>query len=479
MLLSAIGLISPIGQGAAARPNVVLITVDDMNWDSVGAYGCYLPGVTPNMDQFATESVAFDQAHVAIAICMPCRASMMTGRYPHSSGALGFDEIKPGIETLPEKLREAGYHNTLVGKDIHTIPSRHDDAFDRIRPSAPHTLRGRGPQQFYTETTLAISAARDVKKPLYLNINVTDPHRPFAGSKGEINNIANNKEWAGIATIDDPYTADEINVPLFLADLPPVRKEIAQYYTSVRRGDQSVGNILRAIDDAGIREDTLVIFMSDHGIAVPFAKTNCYYHSTKTPLMIRWPGHTEAGRRIDDRMVSTIDFGPTILEACGLAPLKDADGESFLPLLENKPVDGRGWGRDSVFTSMNYPNNRIPFPMRSIIESGGMSYIWNGWGGGDTKFRNESQSGLTFAAMRKAGETDTAIAARVKLFVNRVPDELYNYANDPDALNNLAGDPDYRDDLNRLQRVLLRRMIATNDPQLEAYDEHLSKLRAP
>ncbi len=461
---------------AQQRPNVVLITVDDMNWDSVGAYGCTLPGITPNMDRFAGESVAFDQAHVAIAICMPCRASIMTGRYPHSSGALGFDEIKPGIETLPEKLREAGYHSTLVGKDIHTIPSRHEGAFDRIRKSGQYTLRGRGPAKFYSETNLAISSAREANKPLFLNINITDPHRPFAGSKGETNKIQNDKEWTGIATIKDPYGPEEIDVPRFLADLPPVRKEIAQYYTSVRRADDSVGNVLRAINDAGISENTLVIFMSDHGIAVPFAKTNCYFHSTKTPLMIRWPGHTEAGRRVDDRMVSTIDFSATILEACGLPPLKDSDGSSFLPLLINKPrADNGGWGRDSVFTSMNYPNNRRPYPMRSIIESGGMGFIWNGWGGGETEFRNESQTGLTFAAMKKAGETDPTIAARVKLFLNRVPVELYNYAVDPDGLNNLVSNPENQDDLKRLQSKLLQRMTETDDPQLEAFKNSLTE----
>ncbi len=149
---------------AATRPHVVLITLDDMNWDSVGAFGCDLPGVTPNIDQLAREGVCFDQAHVAIAICMPVRASIMTARYPHSSGALGFDEINPGIETLPEVLRVAGYHTTLVGKEIHVIPSRHEAAFDRVRETRHYTNAGRGPSHFYRETKLAIEAARDAGK---------------------------------------------------------------------------------------------------------------------------------------------------------------------------------------------------------------------------------------------------------------------------------------------------------------------------
>ena len=462
---------------ANARPHVVLITLDDMNWDSVGAFGCKLPGVTPNIDRLAKEGVCFDQAHVAIAICMPTRAALMTARYPHSNGALGFDEIIPDIETLPEVLRKAGYHSTLVGKEIHVIPSRHATAFDRVRGSRLYTNEGRGPSHFYQETKLAIEAARAAGKPMFLNINSADPHRPFAGSKAEANMIKNRESWSEVKQIENPYTPEEIEVPGFLPDLPEIREEIAQYYTSVRRGDQSVGQILKAIDDAGLREETLVVFFSDHGIAVPFGKTNCYMHSTKTPLVIRWPAHAQAGRRVTDRMVSTIDLAPTILAACGLAPLADSDGESFLPLLLGKRDEsGQGWGRQRVYTSLNYPFNRRPYPMRSVIEVDGLGYIWNGWGGNDFEFRNESQSGLTFAAMVEAAKTDPAIAERVKLFVYRVPAELYKYADDPDALINLIGDPTYKNDLARLQNLLLNQMRQTNDPQLEAYEEHLRKI---
>ena len=464
-------------ESGAERPHIVLITLDDMNWDSVGAFGCKLPGVTPNIDQLAKDGVCFDQAHVTIAICMPTRAALMTARYPHRSGALGFDEIIPNIETLPEVLRKAGYHTTLVGKEIHVIPSRHEAAFDRVRGSTEFTNQGRGPSHFYQETKLAIEAARDAGKPMFLNINSADPHRPFAGSKAEANRIKNNESWSEVKEIDDPYTSEEIEVPGFLPDLPEIREEIAQYYTSVRRGDESVGQILKAIDDAGLREDTLVVFFSDHGIAVPFGKTNCYMHSTKTPLVIRWPAHVRAGRRVADRMVSTIDLAPTILAACGLAPLADSDGESFLPLLlGERDESGLGWGRQRVYTSLNYPFNRRPYPMRSVIEADGLGFIWNGWGGTDFEFRNESQSGMTYAAMVEAAKTDPVIAERVKLFVYRVPAELYNYADDPDALNNLIDDPAYKNDLVRLQNLLLRQMRQTHDPQLGAYRTYLSTI---
>ena len=95
--------VSMVGSSLAAeRPNIVLITVDDMNWDSNGAFGCPVDDITPNIDRLASQGVRFENAHVTVAICQPTRAVWMTGRYPHNSGALGFDPIKRGVPTLVE-----------------------------------------------------------------------------------------------------------------------------------------------------------------------------------------------------------------------------------------------------------------------------------------------------------------------------------------------------------------------------------------
>ena len=93
---------------SADHPNILLITADDLNWDSLGCFGNPLPGVSPNLDRLAGDGLRFEQAYVTIAICQPCRASIMTGRYPHRSGALGFNEINPDVPTLPETLRSIG-----------------------------------------------------------------------------------------------------------------------------------------------------------------------------------------------------------------------------------------------------------------------------------------------------------------------------------------------------------------------------------
>src|SRR6056297_2209907 len=114
VLVTTLFLVSP--WRVATAQNILLITADDMNWDSLGCFGNELEGVSPNLDELASQGVRFQHAYVTIAICQPCRASIMTGRYPHRSGALGFDKIKRDVPTLPEKLRENGYYTAAIGK---------------------------------------------------------------------------------------------------------------------------------------------------------------------------------------------------------------------------------------------------------------------------------------------------------------------------------------------------------------------------
>ena len=114
--------------------NVMFITLDDMNRDSVGIYGSKVKGTTPNIDRLAREGLRFEHGHVTIAICMPTRAVWMTGRYPHNSGALGFTKIKPEVPTLPETLLEHGFMTGILGKTEHVVPSR-TEAFGYSRDS--------------------------------------------------------------------------------------------------------------------------------------------------------------------------------------------------------------------------------------------------------------------------------------------------------------------------------------------------------
>lgn len=466
-LVSVLCWVNP-GQ-AADRPNVLLITADDMNWDSLGCFGNQLEGISPNLDKLASEGVRFEHAYVTIAICQPCRASIMTGLYPHGSGALGFDKIKPDVPTLPEVLRESGYYTAAIGKAVHTIPSRHETAFDETYDM--HELGyGRSPKRYRETTSGAIAQASVGGQPFFLNVNLHDPHRPFANAPQE-RREKNPELWEGVPLVENPYSPAEIPLPGFLPDLPNVRLEMAEYYTSVRRCDAIIGEVLKVLNESGQAENTLVIFLSDHGIAVPFAKTNCWMHSNRTPLIIRWPKKTPLGKTIGEKMVNVIDLAPTILDIVGLDNLAGADGDSFRGLIDPE-VDSAGVGRDRVFVHLNYPYSRKSYAMRGVITTS-EGYVWNGWADEKTKFSNESMSGRTFAAMEKAGKDDPQIAERVRHYLYRCPEELYDYKSDPDALQNRVDFPEAKRELTEARAELLEHMRQTEDPQLENYQHYL------
>ena len=453
----------------AERPNVLFITVDDMNRDSVGAFGCPIPGITPNIDRLAGEGVKFEHAHVSIAICQPTRAVWMTGRYPHRSGALGFDPINKGVPTLLESLHDAGYYTGIMAKVGHVVPTR-AKAWDVV-VQANQLKTGRDPKLYYEHAKQFFDSAAKDKRSFFLMANSQDPHRPFAGSQQEQGRKNNKRPNAkrkneNFPGVSKTYSPDEIPVPGFLPDLPDIRQELSEYFASVHRADEIVGAVLQALDESGLRDNTLVMFKSDHGMPLPFAKTNCWLHSTATPWIVRWPGVVTPGQSDAEHMISGIDFTPTILEATGLEPLEGMNGRSFLPVLKGEKQSDR----DVVFTSINRTAGKNNFPMRSVVTKT-RGYIFNSWSDGKLIFKNESQAGLTMKAMREAAKTDPAIAARVQHFVYRTPEEFYDYENDPDALHNLIDDPKYQEEIDSFRERLREQMKATDDYALPTFDK--------
>jgi len=447
---------------SAAQPNLLFITSDDMNCDSVGVYGCEVDNITPNIDRLASQGLRFEHGHVTIAICQPTRAVWMTGRYPHRSGALGFDRINPGVPTLVEALKEGGYTTGILAKTRHVVPSRHE-AFDVIVP-AGNLANGRDPELYYKHTQDFLQQAKQAGKPFFLMANTQDPHRPFAN----IGQGGSNKKRGGKSRypLNRAYSPGEVSVPGFLPDLPNVRKEIAQYYSSVHRADESVGAVLKALDDAGMADNTLVMFMSDHGMPLPFAKTNCWRHSTRTPWIVRWPGVVEPGTVDEPHVVSGIDVAPTFLDAAGLASLESADGRSIVPILKGEGQENR----DHVITHINRTAGRREYPMRAVNDRR-YGYIYNAWADGKTVFKNESQSGLTMKAMRQAAENNEEIAKRVEHFLYRTPEEFYDYQQDPDAQSNLIDDPAHAEKIAEFRQRLHDHMVETDDHVLEQFEQ--------
>jgi len=470
MGLGAALMVSGQGQMFAAdkrkkRPNILLITADDMNWDAPGCFGGQTPDITPNIDRLASEGMRFAYAHITIAVCQPSRSVLMTGRYPHRNGAEGFQPINTNVPTLQESLHKAGYLNGILGKVKHLAPIE-KFKWDMVRDIG-ELGQGRDPKLYYKFARDFFQQAANKNQPFFLMANSHDPHRPYHDSLQEQNKFA--KMLKDIPTPSRVYQGEEIQVPGFLPDLPDVRKEIAQYYSSVRRCDDTVGAVMRALRESGQAENTLIMFLSDNGIAVPFAKTNCYLHSTRTPWIAVWPGKIKPGTVDNRHFISGIDFMPTALDAAGLAQPEGMDGFSFLPILLGR----RQTGRDKVFTQFHQTSGRNRYPMR-CVQNHRFGYIFNPWSDGERVFKNESQSGLTFKAMRAAAKTDPKIAARVRLFQYRIIEEFYDLANDPDVLHNLRDDPKYKKKLDNMREELLKWMERTTDPALEAFKNRSS-----
>ena len=283
---------------AADKPNVLIITVDDMSCDSVGVFGCRLEDTTPRIDALSKQCLRFTYAHSVVGNCMPSRNVMWSGRYPHNNHIEGFNPIPKEQVDYPvmgDLMHAGGWFTGIRHKVSHSTPySPYPWDIDLDTDASGKKPHVKDPPTYGTSLLQGIDAARKAGKPFCLMMNVADPHKPFysEGAKGE--------------TVKDPhvptriYTPAEVPVPGFLPDDPIIRQELSQYYSSVRRADDSVGSILDALKKSGEDEHTIIIFLSDHGMPLPFAKTQLYHHSTLTPLMIRWPGVTKPGSVDDD-----------------------------------------------------------------------------------------------------------------------------------------------------------------------------------
>jgi len=441
---------------AAARPNILLITADDMNWDTPGAFGGRVPGLTPNIDGLARSGMRFERAHVTVAVCQPSRSVLMTGRYPHRNGAEGFQPIRQDVPTLQESLRDAGYTNGILSKVEHLAP-RTKFCWDYAAEQA-ELGRGRDPQAYYRRAKEFLAQAAAAKRPFFLMANSNDPHRPFAGSDQEL------KSFGGHADYTRRIEPEQAIVPGFLPDIPEVRREVAEYMTSAHRCDQTVGAVLRALAESGLERNTLVMFLSDNGMSFPYAKTNCYRNSTRTPWIARWPGVTRAGAVNRGDFISGVDFTPTVLEAAGLKRIEGVDGRSFVDLLRGGTDAAR---RDHVVTVFHETSAHRRYEMR-CLQTARYAYLFNPWSDGKLAFRNESQNGRTFAAMRAAAASDPKIAARVDFFLHRTREEFYDLSADPDALDNRIGDAKLKPEIDRYRRRLLEWMRTTGDPLAEA-----------
>jgi hypothetical protein len=226
---------------------------------------------------------------------------------------------------------------------------------------------------------------------------------------------------------------------------------------------------MKVLEDKNLLENTLVIFHSDNGMHWPYAKSNVYVASVKTPFVIYWQGHSVAGSS-SDSLISTIDILPTILDASGIAMPENLPGKSLLPLLTEpeKPH------HEQVFATLNAKGD-IRYEMRSVIGEDYI-YIYNKWVDGKAKYHNGKYGGgMALEGFEAAALENEQAKQRLDFFYNRTQEELYNVQVDPNALDNLAENENSAEVLQTMRQSMLQKLTESNDPYLDDFKVHLEQ----
>jgi N-sulfoglucosamine sulfohydrolase len=461
-LIYLLAIAAGISPAAAAERNIVLIVADDQGQDA----GCYGNSViqTPNLDALAADGVMFSQAFATTASCSASRSVILTGLHNHRTGQYGHAhdyhhfQGYQDLKSLPVLLGKAGYRTATIGK-FHVAPEQVYRFDQHLEANARNTV------QMAERSKPFITA--DSAKPFFLYFCPTDPHRGGGQNKDEPtkpNRFGNRPEgYPGVEPIR--YRPEDVVVPAFLPDSPATRAELAQYYQSVSRIDQGVGRLISILREAGVYQSTLIVYISDHGIAFPGAKTTTYEPGLRSPCIVRNPYLDRKGV-VNQGMVSWVDITPTLLEFAGaLAQAPGLHGRSFLPILDQESPPG--W--DEVFASHTFHEVTMYYPMR-VIRGRQFKLIWNIAHGLPYPFASDLWAATTWQDRFRKGMQALYGKRTVQDYIHRPEFELYDLKSDPDEVRNLAYLPSHTRTLEELKKKLKAFQVRTEDPWILKWD---------
>ena len=418
--LAAAGLSGGLGHAGSTdagekRPaNILWLIADDVGPQEFGCYGH--PTIrTPNIDRLAREGLRFTNAFVTTSSCSPSRASLFTGKYPHSTQAENLHEPLPADQViLPEFLARQGYFTGNVGKFHLGGVAR--KKLDRV-------LDGVGDWR-------AFLSERPNDRPFFLSVGFHDAHRGF--DRG---------------CVDPPHQHSDVIVPPFLPDVPDVREELASFYDEISRMDGVIGDIVKTLADEGVLDDTLVMFLGDNGMPFPRAKTTLYDSGIHTPLVVRWPEAFQAGQRYSG-LTSVVDITPAMLDAAGIAVPSGMQGSSFMKQVAQPQRHGRRY----VFAEKNWHD--LDDHSRAVRDER-FKYIRNAYPERPLETAADCANSPTFQTMRRMRDAGTLHNEAMLLFRSRrSPEELYDLAYDPNEFRNLVVEPAYQEVLERMRTRL-------------------------
>lgn len=417
VLLLACGGEQAAEEKASTRPNILFIAIDDLR-PELGCYGSEI-AVTPNLDAIASDGLLFERAYCQQAICSPSRASLMTGARPESTGIIEnytyFRDVLPDIVTLPQHFRANGYETVYSGKIYHGKFTDQEKSWSR-EPAKPSVERpkypggyalkenqdayltnkeamkkkygdvyglGMGPAYekadvpdyhygdgYNTEVAIATlreMVADDNDKPFFLGLGFHHPHLNWT-SPAKYWDMYDPAEIPLAELTDAPeggaamglHASFELRVRDGVPDGGEIDQELSRtlkhaYLAAVTYVDAQIGKMIAALEETGMRENTIIMVWSDHGWHLGdmgvWGKATNYEIATRVPLMI-WTPDMPAGSRgkTSDALVELVDMYPTLAELAGLPQPAHLEGQSFAPLLENP---SQKW-KSAAFSQ--YPN---------------------------------------------------------------------------------------------------------------------------
>ncbi len=413
----AIGLFNPPVE-AAPRPNILWLTSED-HGPQMGCYGDTFAS-TPNVDQLAAKGIIFTRAWSCAPVCAPARTTLISGLFPPSTGSehmrslLSFPQ---GKKMYPQLLREAGYYCSNNAKEDYNLakPGR---VWDDSSKNGHWKHRQPG-QPFFAVFNSEKSHESKVR---------SRPHTP----------------------IHDPA---QVRVPAYHPDTREVRLDWAQYYDVVSEADADAGQRLRELAEAGLTEETIVFYYGDHGAGMPRSKRWPYNSGLHVPLVIYIPEKFQALRPPEyraggksDRLVSFVDFPPTMLSLAGLKPPDWLQGHAFLGPDQEPP-------QPFIYGFRGRMDER--YDLVRTITDGRYVFIRN--------YRPDKIYGQhvdymfqtpTTQVWKRLHDEGKLTPAQDAFWKTKAPEELYDLQSDPDEVRNLATSPAHADVVNKLRAAL-------------------------
>lgn len=428
------------------RPNILLIVSED-NGPELGCYGD--PYVrTPVIDRLAAEGVRFQNAYVPQAGCSQSRAALLTGLYPHQNGQIGlatwkFRMYRQDTPNIVRSLKQAGYRTGIIGK-LHVNPA---EAFPFDMHKIPSANFQRKQLGQYAQHAEQFFKAGD--SPFFLSVNYPDAHRPFIA------------QTHGLPK--QPLTANDVKpLPYFGIDTAELRAQTADYYNCLNRADALLGDLLDALNASGKSDNTLVVYLGDHGADMLRGKRTSYEGGIRVPLVVRWPGRARP-HQVREELVSTLDLMPTLLGVTGAEPVAGLPGRSLLPLLKGQKPSWRG----VLFSEYHLHSAHNFYPQRTV-RNRRFKLIRN-------LLPGQTNPGYDFTIRRFFDGLPQVIAKApetVRTAYHRMQTppayELYDLQSDPYEFKNLAADAEHAGTLAELKTQLAAWRQRTRDPMLIA-----------